>query len=184
MNHKKNFVKILFVVINLVVFIGLIWLHLETFFIFEILLALIFIQILIAGFFGVIYFLHHKFKILSNKLKFRFLTRFLEQPRMEGTYKDNWWQIHFASRSYSEYWGIPRTYIKLQFKTKNNFDKKKLAKYNNYKYEGNEVYNIVHIKRSYKNYLLMRITWYILNPKEITHLMDFLLNVSKEAKKK
>ena len=184
MNHKKNFVKVIIVILNIIILSTFIWLYLANFIIFEILLALIFVQILISGFFAVIYFFHHKFKKLALKLKFQFLTRFLEQPRMEGTYKNNWWQIHFASRSYSEYWGVPRTYIKLQFKTDHNFDNKKLLKYINYKYEGIEVYNIVHIKRPYKNYLLMRINWYVLNHKEIHHLMDFLLNVAKDAKKK
>ena len=107
----------------------------------------------------------------------------MEQPRMEGTYKKNWFQIHFTSRSYGEYWGLPRTYIKLQFKENKNFDVDVLFKYKEYVLNNNIINNIEHIKRGYKNYLLMRVKYYILKPNELLHLMDLLLKISKKAKK-
>ena len=36
-------------------------------------------------------------KKLGKELKFKLITPFYLQPRLEGTYKNNWWQIHFVS---------------------------------------------------------------------------------------
>jgi len=104
----------------------------------------------------------------------------MEQPRMEGTYKKNWFQIHFASRSYGEYWGVPRTYIKLQFKEDKKFDEKILSTYSNKEFKGMNIININHIKRSYKNYLILRVNYFILDMNKIKQLMDYLIDVSKK----
>ena len=119
---------------------------------------------------------------LALSLKFRLVTAgFLEQARFEGMYKKNWWQIHFASRPYGEYWGMPRTYIKLQYKGKKRFDNKVLKKYLNKKFNGLKIDSVEHVVRPYKNYLLMKLTWFVFNKEKLQKLMDFLIKISEES---
>lgn len=183
-NMKKQnrfIIEILYFVINILC-LGLItYLLIMNYIIFEIFMALIFIQVLGSFFVLFFYLFHEKMKKLAKVLKFDFMTRFMEQPRMEGDFKKNWFQIHFSSRSYGEYWGLPRTYIKLQYKEKKEFDKAVLSKYKPYTLNSNFIDNVEYIKRPYKNYLLMRIKYYVLDKNKIKDLMDFLLKVAKEA---
>ncbi len=181
-NKSKSLVMKLFViVINLVTLLCLIWFYVSRKIIIETFLALIFLQSLIDSFLLFRYLIYKKAKRLSNKIKFQYLTIYLDQPRMEGIYKKNWWQIHFASRPYGEHWGTPRTYIKLQFKKNKKFDARVLGKYEDYNLNGFKINSIEHIKRPYKNYLLMKVMWYIFDKEKITELMDFLLKVAKES---
>ena len=181
--YQRYFVEILFYIVN-ILYLGLVtFLLLKDYIIFEVFMALLFVQVMGSMLILFFYYLHSKVKKLANSLKFDFITRFMEQPRMEGTYKKNWFQIHFTSRSYGEYWGLPRTYIKLQFKENKNFDVDVLFKYKEYVLNNNIINNIEHIKRGYKNYLLMRVKYYILKPNELLHLMDLLLKISKKANK-
>lgn len=181
-NKDKTYVIILFFVGNLTFFSLLIYLYIYNLIIVELMFALIFFQLLSIGFLSFLYLMHIKFQKLAAQLKFNFITRFVEQPRLEGIYKKNWWQIHFASRSYSRYWGLPRTYIKLQYHKKMKFDNKKLKKYYNYQDDNMQIMSIQHIKKPYKNYLLMRVNGYILDKKKITQLMNFLLKVANDSK--
>jgi hypothetical protein len=180
---EKTTVEILFVTINVLVLILLGYLLVQNYIIFEVFLALIFLQVVLGAFYFFLYMIHKRIKILANRLGFHFLTRFLEQPRMEGTYKKNWWQIHFASRGYSQYWGMPRTYIKLQYKDDKKFDLNILKKYSGKELDELKIIEISHIKRPYKNYLLLRVNWYIVNIKKIHNLMNYLLDIAKKAKK-
>ena len=150
----------------------------------EIYLLLVLLQILLSAFAMGFYIIHIMFKNLANKLKFHFITRFMEQPRMEGNYRDNWWQLHFASRAYGEYWGMPRTYVKLQFREEKKYNRKKLAGYSNYDLNGIKIDSIQHMVRPYKNYLLMKVKGYVMDKKKITALMDFLMKAEKESRAK
>jgi hypothetical protein len=77
--------------------------------------------------------------------------------------------------------GMLRTYIKLQWKDEKKFNPVKLRRYKNYLYKGEKILSIEHITRPYKNYLLMKRSWYTFNKKKIHSLMDLLLKVAKEA---
>ncbi len=128
---ERRIVEFIFILGNLTIVLGLAYLLLARYIIFEIFLALLFLIMLSDSFLIFMYVIHKNMKQLSEKLGFTFLTRFLEQPRMEGIYNKNWFQIHFTSRAYSEYWGMPRTYIKLQFKETKKYNAEKRKKYGN-----------------------------------------------------
>ncbi len=175
-------IKICFAVINMVIFSVLLLLLLNNIIIPEIFLAFIFVQVMVSGFFFGRYLMYKKCKKLALSMKFRLVTTgFLEQARFEGIYKKNWWQIHFSSRPYGEYWGMPRTYIKLQYKEKKKFDKTILKKYENYQINGLKIDSVEHVTRPYKNYLLMKLTWFIFSKEKLHKLMNLLLKISKEA---
>ena len=176
-------IKIAFAMVNIAVFSLLLFLLVNQFLIPEIFLALLLVQLLVSGFFFARYLLYKKFKKLALSLKFRLVTTgFLEQARFEGMYKKNWWQIHFASRPYGKYWGMPRTYIKLQYKDKKKFDNKMLKKYENHQINGLKIDSLEHVKRPYKNYLLMKLTWFVFNKDKLQKLMDRLLKISEESR--
>lgn len=175
-------IKIVFIIVNLAIFSMLLLLLINNIVLLEIFLALVLVQLLVSGFFFARYLMYKSCNKLALNLKFRLVTTgFLEQARFEGMYKKNWWQIHFASRPYGEYWGMPRTYIKLQYKDKKKFDNKILRKYIKHKYNGLKVDSVEHIVRPYKNYLLMKLTWFVFNKEKLHELMDLLLKISKEA---
>lgn len=178
---QKYAIEIMFFIINILFLALITYLLIEDIIIFEIFMALLFAQVLGSCFILGFYYLHNKFKKLAKDLNFDFITRFMEQPRMEGTYKKNWWQIHFSSRAYGEYWGLPRTYIKLQFKEKKKFNTNLLLKYVGCDHGNCKINNIEHIQRPYKNYLLMRVKYYVTKKEEILKLMDLLLKVAKES---
>ncbi len=182
--QQRYGIEILFFLVNILYFSLLNYLHLTGYIIFEIFMAFLFLQVLGVLFALGLYFLHQKLKNIAVKLKFDFITRFLEQPRMEGTYKDNWFQIHFSSRSYGKYWGLPRTYIKLQWREDKKFDKAVLKEYRNTMFKGKEITNVEYVKRAYKTYLLMRVKYYVLSEKTLKQLMDFLLEAAKKAEAK
>ena len=123
-------------------------------------------------------------KKLGKKLNFKFITPFYLQPRIEGTYKKNWWQIHFVSKETGKDPGILRTYVKLQFKQKRKFDENKLKKYRNYLLRKKRIIIVKHIIRPNKNYLLIKRDWFTFNKNEIIELMDLLLKISKESELK
>jgi len=177
-------IKAMFALFNLVLVSIIILLLLNNVIIFEVFLALLFVQVLISGYFFFRYLLYKKYQHLAKQMNFDLITTgFLEQARLEGIYKKHWWQIHFASRPYGEYWGVPRTYIKLQFKKERKFNEKILQKYTNYMYQNNKINSVEHVKRPYKNYLLMKVMFFIINKNKLFRLMDFLLSVSKQAQK-
>jgi len=178
---QKIIIKAFVFLVNLVILLTLIISVFRNLIIMELFLALIFLQILINAYLLFNYYIYKRAQILAKKMKFQFLTLFNEQPRLEGVYKKNWWQIHFASRFYGEYWGSPRTYIKLQFKDKKSFKKQILSKYSDYAYKDMSIDSVDLILRPYKNYLLMKAKWYLFNKKEIHQLMDLLLKIAKEA---
>ncbi len=120
-------------------------------------------------------------KKLGKELKFKLITPFYLQPRLEGTYKNNWWQIHFVSKETGKDPGVLRTYIKLQYKQNKKFDENKLKKYRNYLFHKKKVIVVKHITRPNKNYLLLKRDWFTFNKKELCGLMDLLLKISKES---
>lgn len=175
-------IKIVFVLVNLVIFSMLLLLLVNNIIFAEIFLALVLVQLLVSGFLFVRYLMYKSCNKLALNLKFRLVTTgFLEQARFEGMYKKNWWQIHFASRPYGEYWGMPRTYIKLQYKEKKKFDNNVLNKYMNYQFHGLKIDSVEHVVRPYKNYLLMKLTWFVFNKEKLQKLMDLLIKISKES---
>ncbi len=183
MKKKSLAVKIAFVMINLAVFSVFLLLLINNIIFLEIFLALVLVQLVVSCFFFARYLMYKNCKKLALSLKFRlFTTGFLEQARFEGIYKKNWWQIHFASRPYGEYWGMPRTYIKLQYKDKKKFDNKIMKKYMNYQFNGLKIDSVEHVVRPYKNYLLMKLTWFVFNKEKLQKLMDLLLKISNKAK--
>ena len=186
MAKKQSLViKIAFALINMAIFSMFLLLLINNIIFPEIFLALVLVQLLVSGFFFARYLMYKNCKKLALSLKFRlFTTGFLEQARFEGMYKKNWWQIHFASRPYGKYWGMPRTYIKLQYKDKKKFDNKILKKYVNHKYNGLKIDSVEHVVRPYKNYLLMKLTWFVFSKEKLQKLMDFLIKISRESQLK
>jgi len=185
MTKKSLAVKIAFMLANLVILTGFLFLLFNGIIIMEIFLAFVLIQVLVTGFFFAKYLMYKICERLAISLKFRLVTTgFFEQARFEGIYKKNWWQIHFASRPYGEYWGNPRTYIKLQYKDKKKFDNNVLKKYVNYKVNGLKIDSIEYVYRPYKNYLLMKLTWFVFKKEKLEKLMDTLLKISKESQLK
>ncbi|MFH2020754.1 MAG: hypothetical protein ABIJ34_05030 [archaeon] len=177
-------VEIGFIILN-VMLVGMLgYLYIEGYIALEVVLASLFALILFDAFMLFNYYMHKKYKSLASEFGFEFLTRFMEQPRMEGTYKGNWFQLHFTSRDHGEYWGIPRTYIKLQYKDSKEFSREKLSIYTDYKHSGYLINSIEHVQRTYKNYLLMKIRYYVTDKTHLTELMDLLIKISKECEVK
>jgi hypothetical protein len=182
--EKSIYVKSMFVALNVLVLMVLLYLFLTGRLRIELFMALAFLQVIGASFMSYLYYRHTKMKKLAKELGFEFITRFLEQPRMEGMHKGNWFQLHFTSRDYGEYWGEPRTYVKLQYKEPKEFNQATLERYKNHSYDSMKIDSIEHMKRSYKNYLLMRVKYYVTDSKKLLALMDLLVKISKESEAK
>lgn len=178
---SSSTVKICTILVNLVYLGTSILLFFKGAISMQLLIALVFLQSLIMGLLLFNYILYIKFQDLAKGLGFRYLTLFLEQPRMEGKYKNNTFQLHFKQMERGEVTGMLRSYIKLQWKEDKFFDDKILEKYTNYRYKSNKIISIDHIVRTYKNYLLLRREWFTFDKKNICDLMDLLIKVSKEA---
>lgn len=127
-----------------------------------------------------IYFMYYVNKF-AKSLGFKVITPFYMQPKLEGIYKNNWWQIHFVNKETGTSPAILRTYIKLQWKTKKKFAEQKFRKYDNLVYKGSRIISINHIVRETKNYLLLKKAWFSFDKKHTHKLMDLLLKISKEA---
>ena len=143
--------------------------------------AILFIYILSIIMISLRVFFINLIKKLAHKLGFELITPFYMQPRIQGTYNKNWWQIHFVSKETGKDPGVLRTYIKLQFKKPKKFDEDKLKKYKNFISKNCRILTIKHIVRPHKNYLLLKRSWFTFNEKDIKEMMDLLLKVSKEA---
>ena len=182
--NDRKIVELMFLIGNIALILTLTYLMLEKILMFEVFLAVLFLIILADSFLVFMYLVHKKMKKLSMDLGFTFITRFMEQPKMEGIFNKNWFQLHFTSRAYSEYWGMPKTYIKLQFKESKKYSAEKLKKYENFRFAGLIIKNIEHVKRPYKNYLLMRVDWYVADKDKLQKLMNYLVKIDKEAKLK
>ncbi len=127
-----------------------------------------------------IYFIFFVSKFAKG-MGFELTTPFYLQPKIEGTYRENWWEIHFVNKETGRSPSILRTYIKLQWHHKKEFDSKKLSKYANTHYKGSKIIAVKHISRGYKDYLLLKRAWYTFDKKKICGLMDFLLKIAKDA---
>ncbi|NTV22828.1 MAG: hypothetical protein HGA85_00445 [Nanoarchaeota archaeon] len=167
----------------LVLFVNL-YLYLNGKIIFELLLALLFLQSLISGLMLFTYFLYKKFQRLADNLGFIYIQGTFMHPKFEGHYKGKWFQLHFVSKETGGDWGVPMTYVKLQWKEKKTFDDKKLAAHNRKDYKHSSIIEIKHVVRDYKNYLLLKRRWFTFSPKKIEELMDLLISLSESAKKK
>ena len=156
-------IKTLFAAANLAGIGILFLLYLYGLYIWEVFLALCLVQMLFSGYFFGKYLMYKAYQKIAHNLGFDLITTgFLEQARMEGNYRDNWFQIHYASRPYGEYWGVPRTYVKLQYKTKLSFDKNILDKKAPYVLGDLKIDSLVYIDSNYKNYLLIKVTFFSL----------------------
>src|SRR3989344_2693113 len=117
MGKFENFIiKGIIFILNLAIFLSLLYFFLNKRLLFEVFLALVFLQFFICFLLLARYYIFKRFHKLARDLGFRYMAGFLEQPRMEGHYKDNWWQLHFVDKEYGESPSILRTYVKLQFK--------------------------------------------------------------------
>ena len=175
-------IKLLIFLGNLVFLLLIFILFLDQKIIFEALLALLFMQSLFCGIALFLYSMYKKFQKLARQFNFKYLRGSFPHPKFEGYFKKNWWQLHFVSKEEGEQWGVPRTYIKLQFKKPKKFDEKILKNYRNIVYKGHRVMEIKYIDRDYKSYLLLKRTWFIFEKTKIIQLMELLLKVADEAK--
>jgi hypothetical protein len=121
MNKLQSFaIKATVLIVNLILLFTILYLLVSGMIIFELFLPLLFSQALIAGLLLGAYFVYKKIDILRKDIGFHFITGITLYPKIEGNYKNNWWQVHFVSRDIGAQWGTPRTYIKLQYKAKKN----------------------------------------------------------------
>jgi hypothetical protein len=123
-------------------------------------------------------------KDFAKKIGFEVITPFYLQPKLEGYYKDNWFQIHYVSKETGKSPSLLRTYVKLQYKSLKHFDKAKLDRYDDKPYKDFQILTIKHIIREEKNYLLLKSKWFTFDKTKIHELMDLLLKVSKDAEVK
>ena len=121
-------------------------------------------------------------KRVGEQLGFKLITPFYLQPRIEGHYKGNWFQVHYRSKESGTDPGILRTYVKLQYKKPMKFIEKKFDKYTNYNFKNHHIIVIKHLKRPNKNYLLLKRRGFTFERKDLIQLMDFLLKIAKESK--
>jgi len=143
--------------------------------------AIFFLYVLVLFIVGLRIHTLSKIKELSVALDFELITPFYLQPKIEGTYKKNWFQVHYVSKETGRDPGVLRTYVKLQYKKKKRFNTEKLKKYSNYDFGKDKIIVVKHIERKYKNYLLLKRSGYTFDKSKITALMDFLLKVAKES---
>jgi hypothetical protein len=169
------------VLFNIITLIALILLYLNNTILFEIFLALAFLQFLLFVLTLFIYLQYKRVQKFARELGFKYIKGTFPHPKFEGTYKKNWWQIHYLSRETGSQWGMPRTYIKLQWKTPKKFDDNKLYKYTNIKHGDSRIMEIRHVVRDYKNYLLLKRPLFTFNKKKLHSLMELLLKVAKES---
>ncbi|MEK6916772.1 MAG: hypothetical protein AABW92_03430 [Nanoarchaeota archaeon] len=146
--------------------------------------ALIFVYVLsLIILIGRIFFLL-KVKNFSDSIGFKFITPFYLEPKIEGTYKKNWFQIHYVSKEAGKDPSLLRTYIKLQYKKPMCFDTSKLDAYDDSDWKSHRILTIKHINRGYKNYLLLKRKWFLFDKDKLFELMDLLIKVSKETELK
>jgi hypothetical protein len=120
-------------------------------------------------------------KDFAKKIGFEVVTPFYIQPKLEGYYKNNWFQIHYVSKETGKSPSLLRTYIKLQYKKIKHFDTEELDKYDDKPYKEYQLLTVKHIIREDKNYLLLKSKWFIFDERKIHELMDLLLKISREA---
>lgn len=179
---KYKQLNLIYFVLSTLILSIVIYLYYKRIIFFELFIALFFVYFLILSFVIFLYFFVYKrIYNLAKELNFKYLEGSFPHPKLEGYYKNNWFQLHYVSRDYGSNWGKPRTYIKLQFKELKKFDESKLIKYNNYNFNDHKIVEIKHIIRDYKNYLLLKMEWPTFNKKKVYQLMDFLIKVAKEA---
>jgi hypothetical protein len=182
MERKKSItIKLIIFLVNIVIFISMMLLYLNNILIFEGVMALLFFQALFCGIALFLYSMYKRLQSLARSLNFKYLKDSFPHPKFEGHYKNNWWQLHFTSKEEGQQWGMPRTYIKLQYKEKKEFDVPGYSKYSNIDFKGNRIIEIRHIVRDYKNYLLLKRAWFTFDKKKIYELMDLLLKVAAES---
>jgi hypothetical protein len=182
MEKTKSFaIKGIVVLLNIVLLVSIILFYLNKVFIFETFLALVFLQGLLCALAIFIYYQYSRVKKLAKELDFKYLKGSFPHPKFEGQYKNNWWQIHYLSKEEGSQWGMPRTYIKLQWKTQKKFDDNILFKYKNIQNGDSKIIEIKHIVREHKNYLLLKRTLFTFDKRKIHGLMDLLLKIAKES---
>ncbi len=178
---QTRIIEILIVAANLAIIAFVVNLYLRKIIILEVLLASFFCNVLILSLGFFIFYQYQRLKKLAKELGFKYIKSSFPHPKYEGHYKSHWWQLHFVSRETGDKWGMPMTYIKLQWKEPKKFDEYKLHKYNDRKIGMSKIVEIKYIVRDSKNYLLLKRAWYTFNKKKIYHLMDLLLKIARES---
>jgi hypothetical protein len=123
----------------------------------------------------------HQVSKLAKSMRFEIITSIFHQPKIEGYYKEHFWQIHYRSKDAGKNPSFIRTYVKLIFKKEMRFDQKKLEKINK-RYGGYNIICAKHIIRPSKNYLLLKVSPYIFEKRKIYELMDYLLQIYKDSR--
>jgi len=171
-----------FIIFSIIV-LACVFLYIKGNLLFIYLRAILFLYVLSTVIISLRLYFIEMVKRLGNRLGgFKLITPFYLQPRLEGTYKNNWWQIHYVSKETGKDPGVLRTYIKLQYKKPKRFDEKKLKAYRNYCYKNCRIITIKHITRPYKNYLLLKRNKFTFNESERKDMMDFLLKVARQTR--
>ena len=178
---KSIIIKLTVFVLNLIFFTSTILLYNNNTIVFEAVVALLFLQVLFCGMMFFLYYQYKRLQSLARSLDFKYLKGSFPHPKFEGHYKNNWWQLHFLSKETGEQWGLPRTYIKLQWKKPKQFNDVKFFKFKNTNYKGNNLLEVKHVMRDYKNYLLLKRVGFTFNKEKIHELMNLLLKIAAES---
>jgi hypothetical protein len=178
---KSIAIKAIVFMLHFAIFIVDIFLYLNKIIIFEAFLALLFLQGLTCGIMFFVYYQYKRLQNLARSLDFKYLKGSFPHPKYEGHYKNNWWQLHFVSKETGEQWGLPRVYIKMQWKKTKHFNEGYFDKYKNMKYRENNILEVKHVIRDYKNYLLLKRNGFTFNKEKIHELMDLLLKIAAES---
>jgi hypothetical protein len=67
------------------------------------------------------------------------------------------------------------------WKKPKHFNEEKFDKYKNRKYKENNLLEVKHVIRDYKNYLLLKRTGFTFDKEKIYELMDLLLKIAVES---
>ena len=118
---------------------------------------------------------------LGKSIRFKMMTKVFHQPKIEGKYKDHYFQVHYCSRD-GDSPSFIRTYVKMIFKKNIKFDNKKLSKIKG-KHLGNPILCVKHIIRSDKNYLLVKTSPYIFEKNKLFDMMNYLIEISHKYRK-
>jgi len=117
---------------------------------------------------------------LSKKLGFNFFLDDKGQPRMDGNYESNQFQLHFRYKLGGKFDGRERTYVKLRFLKEEKIDESKLDNYCSL--SGFDILNISYVKKPGKYYLLMKVVGYIFVKDDIMRLLNHIIKVYGKVK--
>ncbi|MBU0756683.1 MAG: hypothetical protein KKF44_01340 [Nanoarchaeota archaeon] len=123
-------------------------------------------------------------KKLAEKMGFTLFTSIVHQPKITGIYKDNSWQVHYVSTDEGRFPGILRTYIKFNLPKKKDEPIGMVRLMDKHKFNKYKIIAVKKITKPHKKYLLMKVSSYVFNEKELHELMDYQLQLYHQLKKK